>query len=85
MGRKKEEERMKLVDCTPHMHIVRKDGTVLNLDAAGIVPRCSTRVEHGENGEIIVTNIVFGEVTGLPESKVDKYFVVSRLVLQACR
>lgn len=76
---------MSIVNCTPHrLNVLKKDGTVLDIDPSGIVPRCSTSsTEIADLDGISVVQSVFGEVTGLPEEQPGTFLVVSRLVLQA--
>ena len=78
---------MKIVNCTPHeINIVKEDGTILTIEASGIVPRCTQTEAHvaSVNG-IAVTKQVFGEVIDLPEAQPEMFLVVSRLVASAAK
>lgn len=78
---------MKIVNCTPHeINIVKEDGSILTIEASGIVPRCTQTEAHvaSING-IAVTKQVFGEVINLPEAQPGVFLVVSRLVASAAK
>lgn len=78
---------MKIVNCTPHeINVVKEDGTILTIEASGIVPRCTQTEAHvaSING-IAVTKQVFGEVINLPEAQPGVFLVVSRLVASAAK
>ncbi len=78
---------MKIVNCTPHeINVVKEDGTILTIEASGIVPRCTQTEAHvaSING-IVVTKQVFGEVINLPEVQPETFLVVSRLVASAAK
>lgn len=78
---------MKIVNCTPHqLDVVCEDGTILTIEASGIVPRCTQTEAHvaSING-IAVTKQVFGEVINLPEAQPGVFLVVSRLVASAAK
>lgn len=78
---------MKIVNCTPHeINIVKEDGSILTIEASGIVPRCTQAEAHvaSING-IAVTKQVFGEVINLPEEQPKVFLVVSRLVASAAK
>lgn len=78
---------MEIVNCTPHeINIVKEDGTILTIEASGIVPRCTQTEAHvaSING-IAVTKQVFGEVINLPEAQPGVFLVVSRLVASAAK
>lgn len=78
---------MEIVNCTPHeINIVKEDGSILTIEASGIVPRCTQTEAHvtSING-IAVTKQVFGEVINLPEAQPGVFLVVSRLVASAAK
>ena len=78
---------MEIVNCTPHeINVVKEDGTILTIEASGIVPRCTQTEAHvaSING-IAVTKQVFGEVINLPEAQPGVFLVVSRLVASAAK
>ena len=62
---------MKIVNCTPHeINIVKEDGSILTIEASGIVPRCSqTEANVASINGIAITRQIFGEVVNLPEKK----------------
>ena len=77
----------KIINCTPHeINEVKEDGTILTIEASGIVPRCTQTEAHvaSVNG-IAVTKQVFGEVINLPEAQPETLLVVSRLVAPAAK
>lgn len=78
---------MKIVNCTPHeINIVKEDGTILTIEASGIVPRCTQTEAHVASVDgIAVTKQVFGEVINLPEAQPETFLVVSRLVASAAK
>ena len=72
----------KIINCTPHeINVVKEDGTILTIEASGIVPRCTQTEAHvaSVNG-IAVTKQVFGEVINLPEAQPETFLVVRLLV-----
>ena len=78
---------IKIINCTPHeINVVKEDGSILTIEASGIVPRCTQAEAHvaSVNG-IAVTKQVFGEVINLPESQPETFLVVSRLVASAAK
>ena len=78
---------MKIVNCTPHqLDVVCEDGSILTIEASGIVPRCTQTEAHvaSVNG-IAVTKQVFGEVINLPEAQPETFLVVRRLVASAAK
>ena len=74
-----------LVNATPHtLNIVQSDGTILELGASGICPRCSSsEIVDQAIGLIQVTRQTLGHVQGLPDPIPGTYFIVSRLVASA--
>lgn len=78
---------MKIVNCTPHqLDVVCEDGTILTIEASGIVPRCTqTEATVASINGIAVTKQVFGEVINLPEAQPETFLVVSRLVASAAK
>lgn len=78
---------IRIINCTPHqLDVVCEDGTILTIEASGIVPRCTQTEAHvaSING-IAVTKQVFGEVINLPEAQPETFLVVSRLVATAAK
>ena len=78
---------VKLINATPHtLNIVQTDGTVLELKASGICPRCSSsELVDQAIGLIQVTRQTLGHVEGLPDdTDPATYYIVSRLVASAC-
>ena len=76
---------MEIRNLTPHvLNIVSADGTVVNIEPSGIVPRISTSQEIVEviNG-INVSHEVLGDVIDLPAPEEGVVLVVSRLVASA--
>lgn len=78
---------MQIRNLTPHMlNIVSADGTVVNIEPSGTVPRVASFQEIVEeiNG-ISVFHEVFGDVVDLPQPEEGVVFVVSRLVASAVK
>ena len=77
----------KIINLTPHkVTIVNDDNTIkAEFESQGIA-RCSqqTTLVGNVNG-INITSTVFGDVTDLPDEKPNTFFIVSRLVLNACK
>ena len=75
-----------IVNCTPHTcNVVRKDGTVLDIPASGIVPRLSQTQETVEMIDgIQITRQSFGAIENLPAPQKGVRLIVSRMVAQAC-
>lgn len=76
---------MEIRNLTPHiLNIVAADGTVVNIEPSGIVPRISSSQEIVEviNG-INVSHEVLGDVIDLPAPEEGVVLVVSRLVASA--
>lgn len=78
---------MKIVNCTPHeINVVKEDGTILTIEASGIVPRCTqSEATIASFDGIAITKQVFGEVINLPEAQPGVFLVVSRLVASAAK
>lgn len=76
-----------LINSTPHaVNLLKPDLTPLvTIPSNGIIARCSQKTTGaGFIGDIPITQTSFGEVEGLPEEKEGVYYIVSRLVMQAC-
>lgn len=76
---------MEVINLTPHtVNVVWNGGDVFEFPSEGEA-RCSQKTtEAGFIGIIPITSTTFGEVEGLPEEKEGVYYIVSRLVMQAC-
>ena len=79
----------KIINLTPHaVNIICNEKTI-TFEASGEVARCKQsdstigKIET-ENGTIAISATKFGDVEGLPEPKADTYYIVSRLIMQAC-
>lgn len=76
-----------IYNLTPHaVNLLREDLTPLyTIKSEEESARCSqTTIQSGYIGDIPITSTSFGEVEGLPEEKEGIYYIVSRLVMQAC-
>ena len=71
---------LKFVNATPHP-IVLNDGRVF--EPSGILPRVSQEISEFD-GDLIATQS-FGEVEGLPEPETGVVYIVSAMVLSACK
>ena len=76
-----------IVNLTPHsVNIVCDNGNVITFKPSGTVARCSQKtVVIGNINNIPLTRTTFGDVVDLPDKKTDTIFIVSRLVLNACK
>lgn len=77
----------KIINLTPHkVTVVNDDNTIKAEFESQGVARCSqqTTIVGSVNG-INITSTVFGDVTDLPDEKPNTFFIVSRLVLNACK
>ena len=78
---------VKIVNCTPHAITILSPSleVLYNIPSA-----CSARVAEAKTkeepiGDIPVTSIEYGEVTGMPELDGDEIVVVSRITAMALR
>jgi hypothetical protein len=93
----KEAINMMVINLTPHeVVLVREDwGVSLSFPASGTVARCDTlreevdriNLETPNGGRSVlnfpITSVVFGDVTGLPDTVPGTRYIVSSLVAQA--
>jgi len=82
------EKQTKLVNLTPHeVTIYDENGNVkLRIPPSGQVARVKSRqVKIGEINGIPVFKTEFYDIEGLPDPQPDTVYIVSLLVLQACR
>ena len=71
---------MNFINCTPH-EVCLNDGT--KFPPSGVCPRISSGyTEPDENG---IATPTFGEVEGLPEPQENTLYIVSGMVLSACK
>lgn len=75
---------MKITNLTPHpIHIVRDDGTMLEVPTSGAVARVTQNqsiCDEIDDIKVVVTS--FGDILGLPEATKGNVYLVSSLVLQ---
>ena len=71
---------LKFINATPHQ-IVLNDGRIF--EPSGILPRVSQIMSEFDNNGIAVQS--FGEVEGLPEPVPEVVYIVSAMVLSACK
>ena len=78
----------KIINLTPHsVSIVNPEGKIIKVfEVSGQIARCSqsTKIVGNIDG-IPLTQSVFGEVGDLPPQEKNTLFIVSRLVLNACK
>ena len=76
---------VEIINLTPHdVNVVLPNEDVWTFPSEGEA-RCSQKTtEAGFIGIIPITQTSFGAVEGLPEEKEGTYYIVSRLVMQAC-
>ena len=78
---------IKIINLTPHnVNIIKDNGEKIIVEASGIVARCTQSTKTlGKINDIPITQSTFGEVEGLPQEEKNIFFIVSRLVLSACK
>ena len=78
----------KIINLTPHsVSIVNPEGKIIKVfEVSGQIARCSqsTKIVGNIDG-IPLTQTTFGDVVNLPQPQKDTVFIVSRLVLNACK
>ena len=76
---------VEIINLTPHaVNLILSTGT-LTIPSEGLT-RCSQQdVLVGNIAGIDITETSYGEVQGLTEPRENTYYIVSRLVLNACR
>lgn len=74
---------VEIINLTPHtLNIQREDGSMLEIPASGQLARLAeSRETLTSVSGIAVNRAKYGEITGLPEAKNGKIFVVSAMVL----
>ena len=77
----------KIINLTPHdVNVVKNNGDVITFPSSGIVTRCTqTTTQISCVNGIPLTQTSFGVVVDLPQPQEDTIFIVSRLVLNACK
>ena len=77
----------KIINLTPHnVNIIKDNGEKIIVEASGTVARCTqSTTTLGKINDIPITQSIFGEVEGLPQEEKNTFFIVSRLVLSACK
>ena len=77
----------KIINLTAHdVNIVCDNGGVKTFKPSGTVARCTqTTTKIGCVNGIPLTQTSFGVVVDLPQPQEDTIFIVSRLVLNACK
>lgn len=75
-----------IMNLTPHtVNVCDPNGVISKSFESEGIARCSQSTSQiGVIDGISITSTVFGEVEGLPKEKNDVFFIVSRLVLNAC-
>ena len=71
---------LKFINATPH-EIALNNGEIF--EPSGILPRVSQEISEFDGDGIAVQS--FGEVEGLPEAEPGVVYIVSSLVLSACK
>ncbi|MBD8045821.1 hypothetical protein [Clostridium faecium] len=75
---------IEILNYTPHTVNIIQQGKVKNLVSVGNARCIQETKKIGEINNIPITSTTFGQVEGLPEEKEGVYYIVSRLILQAC-
>ena len=80
-------KKINIVNLTAHnVNIVCDNGGVKTFKPSGTVARCSQKtIVIGNVDGIPLTHTTFGDVVDLPDKKIDTIYIVSRLVLTACK
>ena len=80
-------KKINIINLTAHdVNIVCDNGDVKTFKPSGTVARCSQKtVTIGAVNGISLTHTSFGQVVDLPDKKIDTIYIVSRLVLIACK
>lgn len=74
-----------ILNYTPHeINIITEDGKTYNFPSIGNARCNQTTIAAGTIGNIPISSTTFGKIEGLPEEKPNAYYIVSRLVKQAC-
>jgi hypothetical protein len=75
-----------IINLTPHLVILRKDGVDLSFPESGIVARLPNIISECADTSGIgpVTKLRIGKPTFLPEPVRDTMFIVSGMVLTSC-
>ena len=71
---------IKFINATPHA-IKLNDGRVF--EPSGVLPRVQQTMSDFDGNGVAIQS--FGEVEGLPAAKPDVVFIVSAMVLSACK
>ena|SRR5215469_12010824 len=76
-----------IVNLTPHtVKVVNSDNQIIREYPSQGIARISTSAQAiGEVDGVQISQTVFGEIVGLPESDGESVFIVSMPVAQACR
>ena len=81
-----------IVNLTPHnVNIVLDDGTIVTIERSGMVARCAQttvqagQIQYSDSISIPVSISKYGEVVDLPEPDGKHYYIVSRLIMNACQ
>ena len=80
-------KKINIINLTAHnVNIVCDNGNVTTFKPSGTVARCSQKtIVIGNVDGIPLTHTTFGDVVDLPDKKIDTIYIVSRLVLTACK
>lgn len=76
-----------IVNLTPHtINIHTGGGPVVSIQPSGLIARVETKeMEDGEVEGIPVVRSRFGSPIGIPSPEPGVFFIVSRILLDACR
>jgi hypothetical protein len=99
VGKNDKSKTIIIVNLTPHDVTISTDKGIITFPPYGKVVRCKTfNVNEGElepslyissdvDGviSIPITSTRMGDVTGLPSFREDTYYIVSRVVAEACK
>lgn len=78
---------MKIINLTPHtVNIVDAEGKeIIKFPSEGEARCTQAIIKVGEINGVPLTETSFGEVIGLPKEQEGVNYIVSRLVMQACK
>lgn len=79
-----------IINLTPHDITVISEGVTITFPKFPVSARVSSKTEFVTNfdtpeGSIPLTQVVFGELEGLPDPIENKFFIVSRIVREAAK
>jgi hypothetical protein len=76
---------MKIVNLTPHKVVLFKGNEIIReFESKGLARATQTSAVVGTIDGIDICKNIYGEVSGLPEEAPDTFYIVSKIVMDAC-